>query len=750
MDDWTPKGSTPLEDDDWKPKGSTPVDDNKLSVVKPATEDTGDWIARQAKEGLAGATDQARAAMSGMTYGLNDEAGAAISSIPVVGKYLNTPLWGKDAGKVPPESQTYRQSQQELQALDEGAVARNPGSALIGGLLAPNPLSKYKAATAGAKLVAEGLAGGTLYGLGGSHATDAAGQADDALAGGAFGVGTAGVLGGLGELASKPVQTFGEWLLEKAGNRAAKAAGFIQKDLNKLPEGAGQDIGRTLLDKGLVKFGRTAEELAPGFKASKSASGRDIGDIMSQADAASGGTGREVRAQVAARAQADADKQAAQAAAFKSIEGGVDDKIANAGKAQSATREGVEDQIQHGMTEAQIRAAQAESDHVAQRAVVEQGVRDAIKREAGYTRGVVPSSPDVLSRTYRRIASMPDGERERATQSLIETLHPRAVSNPLPEVASMATLPTRERSKAAADLADRLEANRTPRVDPTEPATYVGPQTKDLRAQHLADSSQDLAPPADKSSFSKGLGFNLRDFTDKLKSDAIPEFSDPAFGGMGAALKKQAARYDSRADAGVSFSEANRMKQNIQKTISKFTDTPASQQSRMKLQALLGDSIDKQVGSTLGEDAQQSLASSNKDFGQLAEAVKAARGAERRNLGNNALSLTSRLAGLGGIGAGAGSLVGHPILAGAAGLATALGHQALHGRGASAAAVSLNGVGNALGAYGPALQQAFQKGGLKAVLSLHQALKSLPDYPAEDIEEKVLPALGPEVAHASR
>jgi hypothetical protein len=92
-----------------------------------------------------------------------------------------------------------------------------------------------------------------------------------------------------------------EALRRFAARRATSAAGLIQKDLNKLPPGAAVDIGEELLDRGAIKAFKTAEELRPAIIAARKDAGKEVGSVLGEADAVSGGTGPQVRRAVSGR-----------------------------------------------------------------------------------------------------------------------------------------------------------------------------------------------------------------------------------------------------------------------------------------------------------------------------------------------------------------------------------------------------------------------------------------------------------------
>jgi hypothetical protein len=173
----------------------------------------------------------------------------------------------------------------------------------------------------------------------------------------------------------------------------------------------------------------------------------------------------------------------------------------------------------------------------------------------------------------------------------------------------------------------------------------------------------------------------------------MPELEDPVL----APLKKQMttllAGYRAKAARGISHTEANAWKSNVQKTIAKFQDAPVSQEAKIRLQGILDDEIERSMGEKLGQPVIPEYRAAKSAFGALREAEKGSAAAIKRDAGNYKYGLMEALATVAGGTAGAahGSA---GALAGMAGLG--LGAHLLKHRGASTAAWAANGASKAL------------------------------------------------------
>jgi hypothetical protein len=179
-------------------------------------------------------------------------------------------------------------------AAGAGTKLLGKGATSVGGRLATRAL--------------EGAVEGTFYGAG--HALSQAAIKDEELTaekllseagmGALIGFGGGALGEGLIAGGSKAIQvgrelsgasgTIADGLREFAANRAVKAAGAIQSNLNKLrrPELA-QEIGGDLLDLGIVSAGKSPEQIRLGIREALAEKGKAIGGALRAADEASGG-----------------------------------------------------------------------------------------------------------------------------------------------------------------------------------------------------------------------------------------------------------------------------------------------------------------------------------------------------------------------------------------------------------------------------------------------------------------------------
>lgn len=254
---------------------------DRAKPVSPETEQeaprTGSWKdrAKAVAPEVSQTESGVRGAAQGLSFGFADEAtGAAEAALDWV---KNDPSGFMD---------NYKKHRDESRKNYKGAEEANPGTFMAGqvaGAIAPALLSggASTAATVG-NLAMQGAA----QGLGSSEADltegDVLGAAKDTALGGVIG----GATGVAGKALSKiPV-----------GKIAEKASGYLGRGAEKLAENATgatanqalkfeANAGRELLDRGLVKFGDTAENIAERVGKAKSAAGKDIGDSLAALDA---------------------------------------------------------------------------------------------------------------------------------------------------------------------------------------------------------------------------------------------------------------------------------------------------------------------------------------------------------------------------------------------------------------------------------------------------------------------------------
>lgn len=191
------------------------------------------------------------------------------------------------------------------------------------------------------------------------------------------------------------------------------------------------------------------------------------------------------------------------------------------------------------------------------------------------------------------------------------------------------------------------------------------------------------------------------------------------------------------------FSAANDIKSSLYDNINYKADPKLKTTLEKRAVHELMDEIDTQLPAKQSE-----FRALKQNFGSAAEAKKWAGKAMNRELGNNAFGLGDLVLAAGGLGgSGTALATGHTLggLATLAGTGTlAVGKKLARERGDAALAVGLNGadkaataIAKAAAGYGPAIQQAFQMGGMRGVMATFEALKDKPDFPAEDVKGQI-------------
>lgn len=251
----------------------------------------------------------ARGVLDALTAGFGDEAtGALVSRFPSLNRSVGDLINGTPA----PRAMSYEEARDQERALMHDAADNSPatyyGAGLAANLTTPNliPALKFGMAPKLGGLVTEKAANaaanaalsGGINALGASEA-ELAGD-DKEIGQTLFNVGRgaagAGLFGGsmarAGEYAAdnELVPRFAEWLQEKlrlaAERRAVKAATGQNQAFWKAEENKGriQDIGRTLLDEGIVTAGKSQGEIRQGIEALKNQSGESIGEKLQRLD----------------------------------------------------------------------------------------------------------------------------------------------------------------------------------------------------------------------------------------------------------------------------------------------------------------------------------------------------------------------------------------------------------------------------------------------------------------------------------
>lgn len=522
----------------------------------------------------------ARGATSGATGGWSDEiVGAIETALP----WTKTTVGDLSRGEVVNDQKSYSQNRDEQRQLQDKTRAANPllyGSSEMGGALATE--AALAIGTGGASAgVAGGAITGAVAGLGGSEADLTKGEfgraALDTAAGGALGFAGAKVGQKVGDLVGKGLSKAGnalrQPLSEFAERKALKAAGAIQSTLKDIPIERQQQMGRELLEEGVIGFGAGKGAVGDSAKELRVAQGKRIGDVLEEADLATGGRGVDVRRQVQARRSAtEAAEEQSQAARQEW---------------RTQKRQELDDELQ------QIRAA----------------------------RGMAPVAAD-------------------------------------PALKSAALLSGKTREKALDVLVSSAEREAFPVLGRPE------------------------APRA----VAEGLGFDMGAMLDKVRGEVLPGLSDPALEAQRRQVERLIAGYAKRAEGGVSFTEANKFKSNLQRTINKFTDAPVSSEWKVQTQRVIDDEIERQLGrvrpGALGE-----FQEAKRLYGTAKETQKWAKQGHNRETGNQTFGLTDKIA---AASAGAAALAtGNPAaIAGA--LVLPMANKLARERGAAAVAVGVD------------------------------------------------------------
>lgn len=203
---------------------------------------------------------------------------------------------------LPNFTESYRARRDEYRDTDERMREENPaayhGTGVVAGLLAPSPVPRVGAGSyvspLGAALRAGGFAGGSgALGNSGQDLTRPSvetigGATGDVLAGGALGTAASAALYPWVQAVPTAARDFSEYLSERyAPARALKAAGAQKSDLKPLfkanPKKAYQ-MGRVLLDEGVIPAGANAEGVADKVEPALRSAGFDMGAALREAD----------------------------------------------------------------------------------------------------------------------------------------------------------------------------------------------------------------------------------------------------------------------------------------------------------------------------------------------------------------------------------------------------------------------------------------------------------------------------------
>jgi hypothetical protein len=276
---------------------------------------------------------------------------------------------------------------------------------------------------------------------------------------------------------------------------------------------------------------------------------------------------------------------------------------------------------------------------------------------------------------------------------------------------------------------DLLQLGRDGKWKAGDKAEKVLAAVKDAQKEAGAKSGE-ILKTVDDSLAAQGKAFDATGALKDIRTDILPKFDDPAFESQKAQLEKLLAGYDEKAAQGpITFEQARKWKTNLQKTISKFTDTPIAQQAKADLQRAIDDHIESQLGKVAGADVLAQYQEAKRLYGSFAEASKAGKKALNRQLGNRSVSLTDYLTGIGGAAAGVATGNVAPVILG--GVAT-LANKILRERGSSAFAIAADKLANESTLHGALLsfQKRLESGTMDAIGSISGAGRKAVTQPA--------------------
>lgn len=223
----------------------------------------------------------ARGLAQGATGGFMDELTGAIRAPLGAAKEIANKF---GAGYDDPEVRNYRATRDMARGLDRQAQEANPNTYLVGNLA-----GAAGALPAGVGTSLAGMAGiGAAQGVGNAQSDSLGGIATDAAMGAGFGASGYGIGKAVEKWLPRAVESLGEKAAALGGKSKTAAEKFALNATGAtgvLASKFDDDLGRYLLDKGIIKFGNRAADVEKALEGSVDEASAMIGKVLDDMDA---------------------------------------------------------------------------------------------------------------------------------------------------------------------------------------------------------------------------------------------------------------------------------------------------------------------------------------------------------------------------------------------------------------------------------------------------------------------------------
>jgi hypothetical protein len=538
-------------------------------------------------------------------------------------------------------------AQAELEQAERAFPKTTAAAEIAGGFAAPIPGLGEAVAAARALPVAGRIAAPLVrYAVPGAIAGAASGfgrrgevsDIPEAMATGAVASAVLGpAVSRVAEATVPKAQAVANLLAKKAEERALKTM-MIQKDIQKIAPEKQLPMGRAMLELGVIRPFRTAEQLAPGIEAAGERVGEDIGQLLTRADL-------EL-----------AKRQGLQEGSVREVRKAIADRVA-------ADRE-------------QVRVA-AEAQRAAAR-TNEAGIREQVAElEAAKETLTAKLQNTVKVAEGKRRSGLGEVERENIATGAIPAEEAAKVPFPpaaVPEVGAIKNRPAAQQAKEVDQLATKMLASADPRVEATGPAgIYAGRLTAQpvaeypagVRAAFAAEGKArdkavaslaqggtiDPPEPRSISELRQGVGIDLAEAARRIREQVLPKYQAPGLESAARQVSKLADAYEREAARGINIEEANRFKSKLDKTVTKWYVPQGAKQTvlneaRKDVRNVLRDFVDENALAQLPQEQAKTYLQRKQQYEAVMRFLEATPSAMARDLGNQYFGLGEKLTGI--------------------------------------------------------------------------------------------------------